>query len=102
MRTTKFWRLAFAMLAAFSFVSCSSDDEGGQEYQPAHRSAIFNEVKVLLTDADGNDLGSSAEIFSSMKVYGELSRQYTSIESVVEDGLTYLKFKADLPDERSI
>ena len=27
MRTMKIWRLAFAMLAAFSFVSCSSDDD---------------------------------------------------------------------------
>ncbi|KWW24479.1 MAG: hypothetical protein F082_1696, partial [bacterium F082] len=27
MKTMKFWRLAFAMLAAFSLASCSSDDE---------------------------------------------------------------------------
>ena len=91
------------VLAAFSLASCSNDEEGGsQEYQPAHRSAIFNEVKLMLTDADGNDLGGSNEVFSSMKVYGELSRQYASIESMTEDGLTYLKFNADLPDERNI
>jgi hypothetical protein len=59
------------MLAAFSLTSCSSDDEEvGREYQPAHRSAIFNSVKLMLTDADGNDLGNSTEILSSMKVYG--------------------------------
>ena len=103
MKTMKLWRIAFMMLAAFSLASCSSDEEeGGQEYQPAHRSAIFNEVKLMLTDADGNDLASSTEIFSSVKVYGELSRQYASIERTTEDGLTYLKFKADLPDERNI
>ena len=103
MNTMKLWRLAFAMLAAFSLTSCNSDnEEGGREYQPAHRSAIFNGVKLMLTDADGNDLGSSAEILSSMKVYGELSRQYASIESMTEDGLTYLKFNADLPDEHDI
>ena len=27
MKTLKLWRLAFAMLAAFSFASCSSDDD---------------------------------------------------------------------------
>ena len=27
MKTMKIWRLAFAMLAAFSFASCSSDDD---------------------------------------------------------------------------
>ncbi|MBO7069453.1 MAG: DUF4377 domain-containing protein [Bacteroidaceae bacterium] len=27
MRTTKLWRIAFAMLAAFSLASCSSDDD---------------------------------------------------------------------------
>ena len=27
MTTKKIWRLAFAMLAAFSLVSCSSDDD---------------------------------------------------------------------------
>ena len=27
MKTMKIWRLTFAMLAAFSFVSCSSDDD---------------------------------------------------------------------------
>ena len=103
MKTMKLWRLALAMLAAFSLASCSSDDEEvGREYQPAHRSTIFNGVKLMLTDADGNDLGSSTEILSSMKVYGELSRQYASIECSTEDGLTYLKFNADLPDEHDI
>ena len=58
------------MLAALSLASCSSDDEeGGQEYQPAHRSAIFNGVKLVLTDADGNDIGSQTEMFSSLKIY---------------------------------
>ena len=103
MKTMKLWRIAFAMLAAFSLASCGSDDEEvGREYQPAHRSAIFNSVKLMLTDGDGNDLGSSTELFSSMKVYGELSRQYATIESTTEDGLTYLKFNADLPDEQDI
>ena len=27
MRTMKIWRIAFAMLAAFSLASCSSDDD---------------------------------------------------------------------------
>ncbi len=40
MRTMKIWKLAFAMLAAFSLASCSSDSEENREYQPAHRSAI--------------------------------------------------------------
>ncbi|MBQ8865865.1 MAG: hypothetical protein IJ020_07005 [Bacteroidaceae bacterium] len=103
MKKMKIWRLAFAMLAAFSLASCSSDDEGGgQEYQPAHRSAIFNDVKLVLADADGNDLGSQTETFSSLKIYGEQSKQYASTQSTTEDGLTYIKFKADLPDERDI
>ena len=102
MKTTKIWRLALAMLAAFSLASCSSDSEEDREYQPAHRSAIFNGVKLLLTNADGNDLGSQAETFSSLKIYGNLSREYASTESMKEDGMTYIKFNADLPDEHDI
>lgn len=98
----KIWRLAFAVLAAFSLTSCSSDSEEGREYQPAHRSAIFNGVKMVLTDSDGNDLGSQTEMFSSLKIYGNLSGQYASIGSMTEDGVTYIKFNADLPDERAV
>ena len=103
MKPMKFWRLAFAMLAAFSLASCSSDDdEEGQEYQPAHRSAIFNEVKLVLTDEDGNDLGGQTEMFSTLRIYGNLSKQYVPTERRTEDGITYIKFNADLPDERDI
>ena len=35
MKTMKIWRLAFAMLAAFSLASCSSDDEEFQTNQLA-------------------------------------------------------------------
>ena len=99
----KIWRLAFVMLAAFSLASCSSDDdEEGQEYQPAHRSAIFNEVKLVLTDEDGNDLGGQTEMFSTLRIYGNLSKQYVPTERRTEDGITYIKFNADLPDERDI
>ena len=35
MKTMKLWRLAFAMLAAFSLASCSSDDEEFQTNQLA-------------------------------------------------------------------
>ena len=99
----KTWRIAFAILAAFSLASCSSDsEEDGKEYQPAHRSAIFNRVKLLLTDTDGNDLGSQTEIASSVRIYGNLSRQYASTESRTEDGMTYIMFNVDLPDERGI
>ena len=103
MKTMKIWRLAFVMLAAFSLASCSSDeDEEVQEYQPAHRSAIFNGVKLVLTDADGNDLGSQTDMFSSLRIYGNLSKQYVSTTRLIEDGITYIKFNADLPDERNI
>ena len=103
MKTMKIWRIAFAMLAAFSLVSCSSDDEEiRQEYQPAHRSAIFNGVKLVLTDEDGNDLGGQTEMFSTLRIYGNLSKQYVSTERQAEDGITYIKFNADLPDERDI
>ena len=102
MKTMKIWRLAFAMLAAFSLASCSSDSEENREYQPAHRSAIINGVKMVLTDADGNDLGGQTETFSSLRIYGNLSGQYASIGSMTEDGVTYIKFNADLPDERDV
>ena len=102
MKTLKIWRLIFAMLAALSLASCSSDSEEDREYQPAHRSAIFNGVKLILTDADGNDLGSQTEMFSSLRIYGELSEEYASTQSMKEDGMTYIKFNADLPDERDI
>ena len=91
-----------AMLAALSLASCSSDSEEDREYQPAHRSAIFNGVKLILTDADGNDLGSQTEMFSSLRIYGELSEEYASTQSMKEDGMTYIRFNADLPDERDI
>ena len=102
MKTMKIWRLAFAMLAAFSLASCSSDSEENREYQPAHRSAIINGVKMVLTDADGNDLCSQTETLSSLKIYGNLSGQYASTGNMREDGVMYIKFNADLPDERDI
>ena len=75
-RARAIYAIAFMMLAAFSFASCSSDDdERGQEYQPAHRSAIFNGVKLVLTDEDGNDLGGQTEMFSTLRIYGNLSKQ---------------------------
>ena len=98
----KIWSLALAMLAALSLASCSSESKENREYQPAHRSAIFNGVKILLTDKDGNDLGSLTEMFSSLRVYGELSGEYASTQSIKEDDMTYIKFNADLPDERDI
>ena len=102
MRTMKIWKLAFAMLAAFSLASCSSDSEENREYQPAHRSAIINGVKMVLTDADGNNLCSQTETLSSLKIYGNLSGQYASTGNMREDGVMYIKFNADLPDERDI
>ncbi len=104
MRTTKTWRNIFVMCAALlSLASCSSDDEEvRQEYQPAHRSAIFNGVKLVLTDEDGNNLGGQTEMFSTLRIYGNLSKQYVLPERLTQDGITYIKFNADLPDERYI
>jgi hypothetical protein len=104
MKTMKTWRNIFVMCTALlSLASCSSDDEEvRQEYQPAHRSVIFNGVKLVLTDADGNDLGSQTDMFSSLRIYGNLSKQYVSTTRLTEDGITYIKFNADLPDERNI
>ena len=64
----KTWRNIFVMCAAIlSLASCSNDNEEvRQEYQPAHRSAIFNGVKLVLTDEDGNDLGGQTEMFSTL------------------------------------
>jgi len=86
--------------AMLSLASCSSDDDN--EYQPAHRSVIFNGVKLVLTDEDGNNLGGQTEMFSSLRIYGNLSKQYVPTERRTEDGITYIKFNADLPDERDI
>ena len=104
MKAMKLWRNIFVMCAAMlSLASCSNDDEEiRQEYQQAHRSAIFNGVKLVLTDADGNDLGGQTEMFSTLRIYGNLSKQYVSTERRTEDGITYIKFNADLPDERNI
>lgn len=94
---------AMTVLAVMlSLVSCSSDDEQRQDYQPAHRSAIFNRVKLVLTDADGNDLGGQTETLSTLRIYGNLSKQYVTTERAVDDGVTYIKFNADLPDERDL
>lgn len=104
MRTTKTWRNIFVMCAAMlSLVSCSNDNEEvRQEYQPAHRSAIFNGVKLVLTDEDGNNLGGQTEMFSTLRIYGNLTKQYVLPERLTQDGITYIKFNADLPDERDI
>ena len=47
MKTLKIWRLAFAMLAAFSFTSCSSDNEQGKPYttDPVE-DAVFTEADI--------------------------------------------------------
>ena len=104
MKNLKIWRFAFVMCAAIlSLASCSSDDEIEEyEYQPAHRSVIFSRVKLVLTDEDGNDLGGQTEMFSSLRIYGNLSKQYVPTERRTEGGITYIKFNADLPDERDI
>ncbi|MBR6716110.1 MAG: hypothetical protein IKI83_06645 [Prevotella sp.] len=104
MRTTKTWRNIFVMCAAMlSLVSCSNDNEEvRQEYQPAHRSAIFNGVKLVLTDEDGNNLGGQTEMFSTLRIYGNLTKQYVLPERLTQDGITYIKFKVDLPNERDI
>ena len=57
---------------------------------------------MVLTDADGNDLCSQTETLSSLKIYGNLSGQYASTGNMREDGVMYIKFNADLPDERDI
>ena len=47
MKTMKIWRLAFAMLAAFSFTSCSSDNEQEKPYttDPVE-NAVFTESDI--------------------------------------------------------
>ena len=47
MKTLKIWRLAFAMLAAFSLASCSSDNELGKPYttDPVE-NAVFTESDI--------------------------------------------------------
>ncbi|MBP5500601.1 MAG: hypothetical protein J6Y05_07875 [Bacteroidales bacterium] len=48
MKTLKIWRLAFAMLAAFSLASCSSDNELGKPYttDPVE-NAVFTESDIV-------------------------------------------------------
>ena len=43
MKTMKFWRLAFAMLAAFSLASCSSDDDSNV-YEAAELGGTWQKV----------------------------------------------------------
>jgi len=47
MKTMKIWRLAFAMLAAFSLASCSSDNEREKPYttDPVE-NAVFTEADI--------------------------------------------------------
>ena len=47
MKTLKIWRIAFAMLAAFSLASCSSDNELGKPYttDPVE-NAVFTESDI--------------------------------------------------------
>ena len=48
MKTLKIWRIAFAMLAAFSLASCSSDNELGKPYttDPVE-NAVFTESDIV-------------------------------------------------------
>ena len=43
MKTAKLWRLAFAMLAAFSLASCSSDDDSNV-YEAAELGGTWQKV----------------------------------------------------------
>ncbi len=45
MKTTKIWRLAFVMLAAFSLASCSSDDDNDKD--------IVNEINMSISAEPG-------------------------------------------------
>ena len=45
MKTTKIWRLAFAMLVAFSLASCSSDDDNDKN--------IVNEINMSVSAEPG-------------------------------------------------
>lgn len=99
MKTMKIWRIVFAMLAAFSLASCSSDSD---EYSPAYRSAVINGVKMSLTDANGNSLVNSTEDLGNIIVHGNLPRRDVATSLVEIGGIRYVAFNADLPDENAI
>ena len=48
MKTMKFWRLAFAMLAAFSLASCSSDDDN-DVYEATELGGTWQKVYSTLS-----------------------------------------------------
>ncbi|MBR2192296.1 MAG: DUF4377 domain-containing protein [Bacteroidaceae bacterium] len=47
MKTTKIWRLAFAMLAAFSLASCSSDDNNDKDITKEMNMSVSAEPGVM-------------------------------------------------------
>ncbi len=65
MRTIKLWRLAFAMLSAFSLASCSSDEPDGKWDSMVWKA----EVPVQITDRVYNVSETGAELVFSCKNY---------------------------------
>ena len=59
MKTMKIWRLAFAMLAAFSLASCSSND--GEQEKPFTVCPV-EQTKFFVCEASGETRGATAVI----------------------------------------
>ena len=73
MKTMKFWRLAFAMLAAFSLASCSSDDDSnvyeaaelGGTWQKVYDEGIADAGTVQYTFHQQSANNGTVDIFTS-------------------------------------
>ena len=101
MKTMKIWRLAFAMLAAFSLASCSIDDPDGK-WNPMVWKA---EVPVQITDgnytvsATGGEFTFSCQNYSSPWIENAMSNGeyfYPPRESNDYHTITTDWFKAEI------
>ena len=87
MKTMKFWRLAFAMLAAFSLASCSSDDDSnvyeaaelGGTWQKVYDEGIADAGTVQYTFHQQSANNGTVDIFTSDWAAGDTTvyRIYT-------------------------
>ena len=49
MKTMKIWRIAFAMLAAFSLASCSSDDDNDKDITKEINMSVSAEQRYSIS-----------------------------------------------------
>ncbi|MDO5608842.1 MAG: hypothetical protein Q4G08_10345 [Capnocytophaga sp.] len=83
----------------FSSQSCEKE---GDSYNPVIASNVIADINVIIVDAEGNDLLADEKFVETISIYSHLSRKDKTLEIKNNTGKKYIKFNADLPEEKAM